>query len=258
MDNKPKLFLTVSQAHFNDAALSGFSCACLFYRIAKGPALARSNTIITHRGGIMAISDKNFEPGGTEYGLFAREIMGELTRRGYAGVLFDIEDESLSELVSTVTAYLLSRQVPVFVSPRFFRVAKGAFVLIPSAISGGSYEQMLRDAADKYGAEQLALEVVRISSDFTLPFTSSDGKKLTTAELMALSEKKGASVFFSRELCAKYFTYGDSTGSPHFVLFDDASTLSAKLQIAGSFGIKHAFALYPEIKELLGSLSEYK
>lgn len=258
MDKRPKLFLTVSQAHFNDAALSGFSCACLFYRIAKGPLLTRSNTLITHRGGIMAISDNNFEAGGTEYSYFAREVMAEVTRRGFTGVLFDIEDESLFELISAATTYLISRQIPVFLSPRFSKAVKGAYVLIPSAISGGSYEQMLYDAAEKYGAERLALEIVRISSDFTLPFTSSDGKKLSFSELIALLEQKGASVFFSRELCAKYFTYADPSGAPHFVLFDDASTLAAKLQIAGSVGIKHAFSLYPEIKDLLSSLSEFK
>jgi len=177
MEKRPKLFLTVSQAHFHEAAQSGFLCACLFYRIAKGPVLTRSSILNAHRGGIMAVGDKDYAKGGAEYGPLARDILSEMTRRGFAGVLLDIEDESLFDLVSSVAAYLVSRQVPVFLSPRFSNASGGSYVLIPSAISGGSYEQMLKDAAEKYGASRLALEIVRISSDFSLPFSNTDGKK---------------------------------------------------------------------------------
>ncbi|MDP4109332.1 MAG: hypothetical protein Q8878_04810 [Bacillota bacterium] len=258
MELKPKLFLTVTHQNYSEAASTGFLCACLFYRIGKGPVLLRSGFPVSHRGGIMVISDSGYEPGGASYGNFSREIVSEISRRGFSGALLDVEDPSLSELVSTVSSYIISRQIPVFLSPRFSKTVKEALILIPSAISGGSYEQMIKEAAEKYGEGRLALEVVRISSDFALPFTSSDGKPLSRAELEALKDQKGALPFFSRELCAKYFTYSDAEGKPHFVLFDDASTLDAKLRIAASLGIKHAFALYPDITDLLPSLADFK
>lgn len=64
---------------------------------------------------------------------------------------------------------------------------------------------------------------------FTLPSASPDGKPLSAAARAALLAETGAQVFFSHELCARYFTCTDREGAAHFVLFDDADTLAAKL-----------------------------
>lgn len=41
--------------------------------------------------------------------------------------------------------------------------------------------------------------------------------------------EESPSVFFSQDLCARYFTY-TRNGETHFVLYDDADTLSQKLR----------------------------
>jgi len=258
MSKRLKLYLIAAPSDFYDASRTGFFCACLFYRMGKGPVLLRSSGLSSHRGGVLALSDKGFEPGGEEYAAFSRELASEAVRRGFTSVLLDIENPALFPLVSAVCPVLTSYKLPVFLSPRLSGASKDAFVLIPSAISGGSFEGMLRDASEKYGSGRLALELVRQSSDFSLPFSDSDGTPLSPSERDALMERCSASSFFSRELCAKYFTYCDEAGTPHFVLYDDASTLSAKLTIAESFGITHAFSLYPDAKDLLSELSGYK
>ena len=72
-------------------------------------------------------------------------------------------------------------------------------------------------------------------------------------ELLALREKHPSSVYFSRELMAKYFTYSAGNGT-HFVLFDDAETLRQKVKLAQNLGIQTAFLMFPEISDLLPEL----
>ena len=72
-------------------------------------------------------------------------------------------------------------------------------------------------------------------------------------ELLALREKHPSSVYFSRELMAKYFTYSAGSGT-HFVLFDDAETLRQKVRLAQGLGIQTAFLMFPEISDLLPEL----
>ena len=90
-----------------------------------------------------------------------------------------------------------------------------------------------------------------VSQDFTLPAASPNGKTLTPTERENLLARTGSQTFFSRELCAKYFTYTDSDGRAHFVLYDDASTLEAKLAQLAGCGVQTVFALFPDAAGLL-------
>ena len=73
----------------------------------------------------------------------------------------------------------------------------------------------------------------------------------TEEELRRLRE--GKSVYFSEELCARYFTY--RTGSEnHYVLFDDAQTLRKKAALAENRGIREGFFMLPEVADIAGEL----
>ena len=71
--------------------------------------------------------------------------------------------------------------------------------------------------------------------------------------LQKLMETQQPAVFFSPDLCAKYFTYtcGDAI---RFVLFDDAETLRKKIHMGRELGIHTGFVLYPETEDLLPQL----
>ena len=73
----------------------------------------------------------------------------------------------------------------------------------------------------------------------------------TEEELRRLRE--GKSVYFSDDLCARYFTYRKG-GETRFVLFDDAETLRRKLRVARESGIPDALCVYPEVQDLLPRL----
>ena len=54
-------------------------------------------------------------------------------------------------------------------------------------------------------------------------------------------------VFFSGELCARYFTYMGRDNGAHFVLFDDGDTLRRKVEVARRLGIHTFLAPWAEI-----------
>ena len=60
-------------------------------------------------------------------------------------------------------------------------------------------------------------------------------------------------MFFSHELCAKYFTY-QQDGQAHFVLFDDADTIRCKLNLGKKMAFPYAFLLCSEVEDLLEEL----
>ena len=100
--------------------------------------------------------------------------------------------------------------------------------LVNTAVSGGSFAQYLREAA-RGGGGRLALDVERLRMDFSLPARNGRGRPLTAGELRELLDRESPAVFFSQDLCARYFTY-TRDGETHFVLFDDADTLRQKLR----------------------------
>ena len=67
-------------------------------------------------------------------------------------------------------------------------------------------------------------------------------------------EQLHPSVFFSHELCARYFTYMSRESGAHFVLFDDRDTLRKKLEVAQELGITSAVAALPEVLDAAGEL----
>ena len=73
-------------------------------------------------------------------------------------------------------------------------------------------------------------------------------------ELEEKLEQLHPSVFFSHELCARYFTYMSRESGAHFVLFDDRDTLRKKLEVAQELGITSAVAALPEVLDAAGEL----
>ncbi len=65
--------------------------------------------------------------------------------------------------------------------------------------------------------------------------------------------RKQQSVFYSHDLCAKYFTFTDVEES-RFVLFDDADTLRRKLRMGQDLGFTAGFLMYPEVEDILPEL----
>ena len=236
-----QIYLAVTPAEAQEASRFRCSLAHVAYCIGPDSTLLRQNLLLQTRGGLLSVTDRG-----------APFIASP--ERLSAAALLDFEQPPAPDRLAF--AETLARRLsprPVYV-PESYAAASGAIPLICTAISGGNFVQRLQEAAagrDRAGG--LALDVQRLRMDFTLPAQSGEGRPLSGRELQDLLDRESPSVFFSQDLCARYFTYARD-GETHFVLFDDADTLSQKLRTGGNMGFAAAFLMYPEVQDLLPKL----
>lgn len=252
MGTRSQLILAVPPEDVTAAQTYGLTLAHVAYRVGGGPHLFRSNLPIPVRGGFMYIDDSGFDGRGTP-DTFCQEVVRECSARGFGGVICAF-DRSLPLLATIVTQLgpMLARQSRSFyVSEPYGRHTATGRVLIPTALSGGSLRQRLSEAAERYGTGRVALAVERSAEDFFLPSCNGQGRPLTREELAAKRKELSPSIFFSDELCARYFTYMNRQSGAHFVLFDDAGSIRKKLRLAEAMGIDRALLFYPEVSDLL-------
>lgn len=218
------------------------------YVIDADGMLARSNLPDRIRGGLMGLSDRCKKPLPRTQAL-VRTILHECDVRQFDGVFADFDLSPLPDRVPFLDQLgaALSQRGKQLYAPLF--VPSGC-VPVSTAISGGSLREMLCDARSRYGAERTALDVQRLIMDFPLPCMSGQGRPMTVEELHAFQKRRDISVFYSRELGAHYFTHR-LDGETHFVLFDDAQSLRAKLSLGTQLGFSAAFLMYPEVRDLL-------
>ena len=226
------------------------------YRIGPGSSLLRQSLLLQSRGGLLSVSDREAPPIEDPETLCAA-VLRECGRRGYQGVLLDFEERPRTDrqsfarqLGETLASGRRTLYLPERYADRGFRGA----VLIDTAVSGGNFTEHLREAAQRRGgAGYLALDMERLRMDFCLPAPTGQGEPLTGEALAQLMERETPQVFFSQDLCARYFTY-TRDGQAHFVLFDDAGTLRQKLRTGTALGYSAAFFMWPEIRDIAAEL----
>lgn len=255
MEWMERVILAVPPGQITAAGAWGRPLAHMAYRVGEGLHLFRAKSPATPQGGLMVVEDARFSGTGDE-GIFCNEVLRECTARKFTGVVCRFQGRpvaALSEAAARLGEQCARRGLECYVTEAYGAAAAGAKVLIPTALSGGSLKTRLEEAQSRFGAQRVAIWVERTAEDFLLPSPSGSGAPLTMEELERRRAEQGASVFFSPELCAHYFTYmaGDRG---HFVLFDDAGSIRKKLLTARSVGVSTAFLPYGETAELLGEL----
>ena len=223
------------------------------YRIGDDNRLLCSRLPPTLRGGLLVLSDRDAAPV-TRPDSLCRQLLQECLRRDYSGIVLDFEaplTDDRSAFVRQLDGAVPSCHRHLFVPEALAACTRCAALLICTALSGGSLQQRLTQAAAQYSPPRLALDCQRLAMDFTLPCPDGSGTPLSIPELRR--RMNGRAVFFSEALCARYFTYriGSET---HFVLFDDAGTLRRKAELAATLGIENAFFMLPEVSDLLDEL----
>lgn len=247
------IILAVRPGEVSAAGGWGRSLAHLAYKMGEGPHLFRANSPVAPRGGLMVIDDSGFHGGG-EVESFCNEVLRECAARRFGGVVCRFQAKS-RPILGQITLHLgelcAKRGLGLYVTEPY--AAAAGRVLISTALSGGTLRTRLEEVVRQYGANRVALWIDRAAEDFLLPSPSGAGAPLTVEELKNRREEQGASVFFSPELCAHYFTYmAGETG--HFVLFDDAGSISRKMALARELRISTAFLPYAATADLLGEL----
>ena len=249
-----QIYLAVTPGEYQSAAKYSRLFAHVAYRIGPESQLLRQSLLLQTHGGLLTLGDRDAPPISAPEALCAG-ILRECARRSYTGVLLDFEARPADDrkVFAAMLAQQLRKTRRTLYVPESCAVS-GAVPLICTALSGGSFPQRLQEAARQFGgAEHLGLDVQRLRMDFTLPAKSGEGRPLSAEEFRALVEKESPAVFFSQELCARYFTYMQDQET-HFVLFDDESTLRQKLKTGEAMGFSTAFFMWPEIRDIAPKL----
>lgn len=252
MPGIPQLLILTPPEHLRAVQSAGLLPAHRAYRM--GAHLYRAGPPVAPRGGWMAL-DCRSAPCAAAPEPFCREVLRECAAREFQGVLaLGARPDGFCGGVLAALAPLLARQgLALYVSETCAGVEK-AKVLLSSALSGGSLQVRLEEAVVRFGAERLALWVERLAMDFPLPSPTGEGRSLSPTELTGLLERERPQVFFSHELCARYFTYQRGSEGAHFVLFDDAGSLRKKLELAHRLGLPRAVLSYPQVADWLTQL----
>ena len=221
--------------------------AHLAYRLGPGPHLFRADST-TPRGGLMVVDDRDFDSLGSTAPL-CQEILRECQVRGFSGAILDFESRlpPLEQIAAALDESFTRRGWSLYVPERYASRAPHARVMIPSALSGGSLQRRLEEALERFGESRVVLALEKRAEDFFLPSPTGSGQPLTPKQLEELVSRLSPSVFFSGELCARYFTYMSRENGAHFVLFDDGDTLRHKTEVARRLGIRTFLAPWAEI-----------
>lgn len=247
-----QIYLAVTPEASREALTHCRNLAHVAYRIGPGSALLRQSLLLQTKGGLLSVSDRE-APFIDSPESLRDAVLRECGRRAYSGVLLDFEEAPRRDrkaFAAALAPALSASRRTLYLPERYAEAVPGGIVLVCTAVSGGSFSQYLQDAAAQAGgAGHLALDVQRLRMDFRLPARSGEGEPLTGEALAALMERESPAVFFSQDLCARYFTYSRNAEA-HFVLFDDAETLNRKLRLGAGMGFSAAFLMWPEVRDI--------
>lgn len=158
MQTSMKLLLTAPPDQCRAALRFGLPVAHVAYRMGGGPHLFRASIPVSVRGGLMVIDNTGFDGRG-EAGPFCQEVLRECMARGYDGILCDFEGhplQVLAQAVRTLGELTKKRGWPLYVTEAYAPFSDSAIALIPSALSGGSLQQRLQEAVERFGAARVA------------------------------------------------------------------------------------------------------
>lgn len=251
-----KLLLTVPPTQLRQVQSLGLPLGHMAYRIGRGCNLFRSDIPINLRGGVMVLSDTGFDGRG-ECAPLLQQVVRECSARGFDGILCDFDQPPSSltrQFIHRLAEQCARRGWRLYVPLSFAGLSDRTRLLVPSALSGGSLAVRLQELAQQYGAGRLTLAIDRMAEDFFLPAPSGSGLPLSREELAKRIQQRQPSIFFSRELCAHYFTYMSRESGAHFVLFDDSASIRQKFQVAQRAGIRDGILAYPQVDDILSEL----
>ncbi len=243
-----QLYLAAAPCYLPEARRWGLPIAHAAYRIDSGGRLAALALPPEVRGGLLLVTGTDCAAPPQPEAL-ARDILRQCLQRDYSGVVLEpvLTAAAMTALESLCRRYGRTLYVP----ERCGGQMPDARVVVSTALSGGTLRRRLEEVCRRFGPRRIALDLACVRADFSLPAPYGDGTALTARQLAALREQRP--VFFSPELCARYFTYVQG-GMTHFVLFDDADTLRRKIGLGTELGIAAGMLSLPEAAEALPGL----
>ena len=250
MFTQTPVYIVAAGEYLSPAAALSMPCLHLAYTLGEQGQLRRDGPDSQSPGGLLGFYDKGLTPPlSLDAGRLIRQIREECSRRRFSGVVLDAQGPAAEELVSSLSPLLDQWNIPYYVPIKLASLAPNACYLLPSTLYEGSFDDMLEQYCRRYPVHRLALDVVRQCRRFSMPARNHQGESLSAQEFFRLQREYEPVSFFSQELCARYFTYRQGQET-YFVLYDDPSTVSSKLNRARRMGLGAAFVLYRDFGPL--------
>ncbi|MBR0281003.1 MAG: hypothetical protein IJQ81_05335 [Oscillibacter sp.] len=246
-------YYAVTAADFREAVGRGRRFVHVAYRIGAASELLRNAPPLQTHGDLMSVSDRDAATVERPEAL-SGAVVRECLRRGYRGAVLDFEEtprDDLRKFAATLEARLRDNRRVLYVPAPYADAVPDAVALVCTAVSGGNFQEYLREVLRKRGGKPIALDVQRLRMDFRLPAPTGEGVPLDSDAFETL--RAGKTAYFSTDLCARYFTCTHG-GQAHFVLYDDADTIREKLRIGAALGVETAFLQWPEVKDIADAL----
>jgi len=221
--------------------------AHLAYKIGADGRLYRAEEAASIDGGYMILSAEG-EIRSDEHTV--PEIINECRVRHFIGVFVNF---GASPMLTALAGALSELNLRLIVPEPLGKDFRNAWVMLSTALSGGTLKRRLSEAVNTYGAGRIVLDVERVSRDFTPPAPDGEGRLLTREEFETLKAGISPIPFFSYDLCCNYFIFMED-GQPHIVLYDNLGSIKNKLLIAGSLRIDKAIFLYSETYDIMLNL----
>lgn len=226
---------------------------CFSHYLSPAAALRRRVAQLDPASSILGVSDLlPLQSCGNAEQLTA-DLIAETKKLGCLGIFLDMEQNYplLRAFLSVADEHCAAAGIPLYVPERCGAGLRHAINVCEGAVSGGSFDRHFTQLLAQYGEGRVAAMLQPVRADFCLPSQEAGGSPLTLAEMEALRAKHCAQSFFSKELCAKYFTYMDEHAAGHFVLYDDKSTIQEKYRRLTRLGVSPCFLLQRDAALLL-------
>ncbi len=143
-----QLYMTVTPEQYGPAAGGNYRLSHAAYQIGQDQHLHRRTLSRQAQSGLLALCDLN-PPPIRESSALCREILRECSNRGYEGVAADFGQNTTPDrlaLLEELGPLLHRNSKKLFVSSAYGRHVPTAYVLINTALSGGTLSTMLADA----------------------------------------------------------------------------------------------------------------
>lgn len=213
----------------------------LFYRINPALALLQSGSChqnLSPKGQIMAMDCTTALPQGSfkEIESLLRHILAQCKGQGYKGIAtffpYTPHPSPLKELTTRLDEEAKKEQLLYYTTEEYAPFTHHSKIFLSTALSGGSLEERFSSLIHRYSPQRIVMDIEPMGVDFPLPSPKGTGNPRTLEEINVQIAQEKPYVFFSRELCAKYFTHHNTPHSLNFLLFDDPSTLREKINRA--------------------------
>ena len=250
MFTQTPVYIVAAGEDLSPATALSMPCLHLAYTLGSQGQLHREGPESRSSGGLLGFYDNGLtSPLSLDPRRLAGQIREECSRRRFSGLVLDAHGPAAGELISALSPLLDQWNIPYYVPIMLASLAPNACFLLPSTLYEGSFDNMLGQYCRRYPVHRLALDVVRQCRRFPMPSRDDPGEELSAQEFFRLQREYEPVSFFSQELCARYFTYRQGQET-YFVLYDDPSTVSSKLNRARRMGLGAAFVLYRDFGPL--------